>query len=72
MGSLNRWPDDIMSAEMGMMHIPSIIENRAERLDNIRVSPFTVSITTRGLSIVYQPMVLASPAKRMTYLGIVA
>ena len=72
MGAEKRWPDDIISAEMGIIHIPHIIEKSAVRLLSRRVSPLTVRITISGLSIVYQPIVLASPARRMTYLGIVA
>ena len=55
-----------------MINIPQVIENKADFFRINEVTRFTVNTTTSGFTLAYQPMALASPAKRVTYFGIVA
>ena len=68
----NIFPEAIHKAEIGIINIPQVIENKADFLRISEVTKFTVNTTTKGFTLAYQPMALASPAKRVTYFGIVA
>ena len=68
----NIFPEAIHKAEIGMMNIPQVMENKADFLRISEVTRFTVNTTTKGFTLAYQPIALASPAKWVTYFGIVA
>ena len=61
----NIFPEAIHKAEIGIINIPQVIENKADFLRISEVTKFTVNTTTKGFTLAYQPMALASPAKRV-------
>ncbi len=65
-------PEAIISAEKGIMNIPSVILSSAVCLRMRCVTKFTVSTTISGFTLAYQAGAAPSPAIRSTYLGIVA
>ena len=69
---LNRLPHAMSSAESGMRNIPMVIDVIAERRAMSRVTKLTPSTTTSGFTLAIQPGRAASPAMRITYLGMVA
>ena len=65
-------PDAMQRADTGMINIPTVMEVSAVRFRIIRVTRLTVRTTTNGFTLAYQEGEAPSPAKRSTYLGIVA
>ena len=65
-------PDAMQRADIGMMNIPTVMEVSAVRFRIICVTRLTVRTTTKGFTLAYQEGEAPSPAKRSTYLGIVA
>ena len=66
------FPHAISNAEKGIRNIPTFIEVIALRFAIKRVIKLTQHTTTKGLTLAIQPGLAVSPARRMTYLGIVA
>ena len=66
------FPHAISNAETGIRNIPTFIEVIALRFAIKRVIKLTQHTTTKGLTFAIHPGLAVSPARRMTYLGIVA
>ena len=60
------------NADSGMRNIPTVIEVNALRRAMNRVTRLTKSTTTSGLTLAIQPGRAVSPARRITYFGMVA
>ena len=71
-GAPRRFPQAISRADMGIKNIPMLIEVIALRLAINRVIKLTQITTTKGFTLAIYPGRASSPAKRITYLGIVA
>ena len=66
------FPEAIHKADTGMINIPIVIDISAVLFRISWVTRLTVSTTTNGLTFAYHEGEAPSPARRSTYLGIVA